>query len=306
MLDPQRLRGIVVPMATPLEPDGRRVNATGVRDLVEHLIRGGVHAVFVAGTTGEGPALEAQEWTRLVRTAVESARGRVPVLAGVLAPATASAAALARTAAELGVDAVVATAPYYYTYSDDEVLSHLQAVADAAGVPVLLYNIPQNTRNAVSMRVCERLAGLPAFVGLKDSSGDLDSFRAWAPVLRRQDPNFRLLVGTDHLVDVAVLLGADGVVPSLANVAPRLLVEAFEAASAGDGAGCAPKIKRITQLMKLYRVRAPQQAGIVVGIKCALEALGLPAGPPAAPGLPPEDRERHAVMDLLRRTGVAT
>ncbi|MFN3286567.1 MAG: dihydrodipicolinate synthase family protein, partial [bacterium] len=121
MLEPQRLRGIVVPMATPLERDGRRVNATGVRELVEHLVVGGVHAVFVAGTTGEGPALEVQEWTRLVRTAVEASRGRVPVLAGVLAPATAPAVALARTAADLGVDAVVATAPYYYAYSHDEV-----------------------------------------------------------------------------------------------------------------------------------------------------------------------------------------
>lgn len=306
MLEPQRLRGIVVPMATPLERDGRRVNATGVRELVEHLVVGGVHAVFVAGTTGEGPALEVQEWTRLVRTAVEASRGRVPVLAGVLAPATAPAVALARTAADLGVDAVVATAPYYYAYSHDEVLSHLQAVAHAASVPVLLYNIPQNTRNAVSMPVCEQLAALPAFVGLKDSSGDLDGFRAWAPALRRRNPNFRLLLGTDHLVDVAVLLGADGVVPSLANVVPRLLVEAFEAASTGDRAGCASKTDRITQLMELYRVRAPQQAGIVVGIKCALEALGLPAGPPAAPGLPPEDRERRAVADVLRRAGVAT
>ena len=306
MLDPQRLRGIVVPMATPLEQDGRRVNASGVQQLVEHVVAGGVHAVFVAGTTGEGPALEPQEWARLVRAAVEASRGRVPVLAGVLAPATAPAVALARTAADLGVAAVVATAPYYYAYSDGEIRSHLRAVADAAGVPVLLYNIPQNTRNAVSMRVCEQLAGSPAFIGLKDSSGDLGSFRAWAPALRRRDPNFRLLLGTDHLVDVAVLLGADGVVPSLANVVPRLLVEAFEAASAGDRAGCVSKIDRIRQLMDLYEVRAPQQAGIVVGIKCALEVLGLPAGPPAAPGLPPEDGERRTVAELLRRTGVAT
>ncbi|MDQ7801997.1 MAG: dihydrodipicolinate synthase family protein [Armatimonadota bacterium] len=306
MLDPQQLRGIVVPMATPLERDGRRVNPTGVRELVEHLVGGGVHAVFVAGTTGEGPALEVQEWARLVRTAVESVRGRVPVLAGVLAPATGPAVALARTAAELGADAVVATAPYYYPYSDDEILFHLRAVADAAELPVLLYNIPQNTRNAVSMGLCEQLAGSPEFVGLKDSSADLDSFRAWAPALRRQDPDFRLLLGTDHLLDVAILLGADGVVPSLANVVPRLLVEAFEAASAGDRVGCSSKIGRITQLMALYRVRAPQQAGIVTGIKCALEALGLPAGPPAAPSLPPQDRERRAVADVLRRLEVTT
>ncbi len=297
MADLSYLRGVVVPMVTPLEPDGRRVNASAVGRLVDHLLSGGIRAIFVAGSTGEGPALEEAEWLRLVSAASEANTGRALLLAGVLAPATAPAARMARLAAQAGADVVVATVPYYYHCSEGELLRHFHAIADASPLPVLLYSIPQNTGSAIPYPVCLQLAASPAFVGLKDSSGDVDSLRSWIPRFREVAPDFRTFLGTDHLVDVAVLVGADGIVPSLANLVPNDLVEAFETVARGEAA--AETLRRVTRLMRLYEVRTPRQAGILVGLKCALEVLRIPAGPPALPVTPPSADEKQFVARVL-------
>ncbi len=302
-MERSRLRGVIVPMATPLRGDARRVNTEAVAQLVEHLVAGGVHGIFVAGTTGEGPLLEEDEWCELVRATSEACRRRAVVLAGVLMPGTATACRLASHASRLGADMIVATTPYYYPFSEAEVRRHLETIAAATDLPVLLYNIPQNTKVSLPHGLCARLASRRSFVGIKDSSGDLDGLRSWIPRLRQEDPSFRVFVGTDHLADVAVLLGADGIVPSLANFAPREVVEAFEAASRGDWPAASRAVQLLTRLMEVYEVRAPRQAGIVVGVKCALEALGLSAGPPAFPTAPPTDQEREFVAAVLRRDG---
>jgi len=302
--DLSRLSGVVVPMVTPLERDGRRVNVSGVQQLVDHLIAGGVRAIFVAGTTGEGPALEETEWFRLVRTASEASGGRALLLAGVLAPATAPAARLARLAAEAGADLVVATTPYYYPHDHDALVRHFESIAAASSLPVLLYSIPQNTGSPVPYPVCLRLASSPSFVGLKDSSGDVDSLRTWIPRWRQVSSGFRVFLGTDHLADVAVLVGADGIVPSLANLVPGQVVRAFEAAARHDLKAAADALRTVTGLMRLYEVRTPRQLGILVGLKCALELLGIPAGPPAQPHSPASPAERELVLQVLRDHGL--
>ena len=304
MSELSRLRGVVVPMVTPLRADARTVDTEAVGRLVEFLVAGGVHGIFVAGTTGEGPLLEEGEWCELVRATSQACAGRAMVLAGVLTPGTATACRLASQAARLGADVVVASTPYYYPFSEVEVRRHLEAIAAAADCPVLLYNIPQNTKVNLPYRLCAELASRDPFVGIKDSSGDLDGLRQWLPRIRQEDPSFRVFVGTDHLADVAVLLGADGIVPSLANFAPRQVVEAFEAASRRDWPAASRAVQLVTRLMEVYDVRAPRQAGIVVGVKCALEALGLSVGPPAFPTPPPTDEERAFVAAVLRREGL--
>ncbi len=305
MIDRGRLRGIVVPMVTPLESDGATVNERGVHQLVRWLIAQGVHGIFVAGTTGEGAALDDAQWKKLVRSAAEAVAGRVPLLAGVLAPTTALAAARARWAADLGADVVVAAAPYYYAYSPRELVAHFQAVARATALPVLLYNIPQTTRNPLTVDVCRELAESPQVVGVKDSSGDVTEFRRWVQVLRFGQRDFRLLLGTDHLTDVAVLLGAQGTVPSLGNIAGRDLVAAYEAAVAGDWAASASHQARALALARVYLVRRDHpQLGVIAGLKCALTLMGLEVGPPAPPALPADIEGRRLVESVLREAGV--
>ncbi len=305
MFDRTKLRGIVVPAVTPFEDDGCTVSEGGVHQLVDFLVGQGVHGIFVAGTTGEAAALDDLQWRRLVRAAADALQGRLPLLAGVIAPTTALAAARARQAADLGADVVVATAPYYYLPSPRELVAHFHAIVRATSLPVLLYNIPQNTKVPLTLETCMELARLDTIVGLKDSAGDVTQFRKAVLALRAGGRDFRMLLGTDHLTDVAVLVGAQGTVPPLANVAGRDLVEAFEAALAGDWGRAAHHQARVAALARIYEIRGEvHQTGIIVGLKCALTVLGVPVGPPAPPVAPPTREELRRVEVLLREGGL--
>ncbi len=305
MFDRTRLRGVVVPAVTPFEDDGCTVSEGGVHQLVDFLVGQGVHGIFVAGTTGEAAALDDLQWRRLVRAAGDALQGRVPLLAGAIAPTTALAAARARQAADLGADVVVATTPYYYLPGRREVVAHFHAIARATPLPVLLYNIPQNTKVHLTLDVCMELVRLEQIVGLKDSAGNVTEFRKAVLALRAGGRDFRMFLGTDHLTDVAVLVGAQGTVPSLGNIAGRELVAVFEAASAGDWERAARHQARVADLARIYEVRGEvHQTGIIVGLKCALTLMGIAAGPPAPPASPPTREELRQVEAILREGGL--
>jgi 4-hydroxy-tetrahydrodipicolinate synthase len=304
VLTPDRVGGIVVPMVTPLEADGATVSERGVEMLVEFVVAQGVHGLFVAGTTGEGAALDDVQWGRLVAETGRALRGRRPLLAGVLGPTTAHAVARARRAADLGADAVVATAPYYYPPDADELLRHFRAVADATPLPVVLYTIPQTTKVDIPLAVCRELAADLRVIGLKDSSGDVTRFRRWVGVLRAGGRDFRMLLGTDLLTDVAVLVGAQGTVPSLGNVAGRGLVAVFDAASSGDWATAARRQDELSALTRIYDLAGPPPGGIIAGLKCALNLLGIPVGPPAPPIRPVDPQGARHIEGLLRESGL--
>jgi len=305
VFDYARLGGIVVPMVTPFEDDGITVSEGGLEQLVDFLVEQGVHGIFVAGTTGEAAALDDTQWRRLVQAAHRAVRGRLPLLAGVIAPTTALAAARARWAADLGADVVVATTPYYYLPSPREIVAHFREIARATTLPVLLYNIPQNTKVHLTLDTCLELAGLEGIVGLKDSAGNVTEFRKAVLALRRAGRDFRMFLGTDHLTDVAVLVGAHGTVPSLGNVAGRELVAAYEAAVAGDWTSSTRHQERAAALARIYDVgREIHQTGIIVGLKCALNLMGIKVGPPARPMLPASAEEIRHVEEVLRQGGL--
>lgn len=304
-MQPSELFGIVPPLVTPFAPDGHTVSERGVHALVDYVIGQGVHGLFVAGTTGEVAALDDNQWQRLVRYAVEACRGRVPVLAGTIAPATAQAAARARWAAELGADAVVATIPYYYPPSPREIVAHYRAIVQATSLPVVLYNIPQLTKVSMNTELYQQLADLPRVVGLKDSSGNITEFRKAALALRANGRDFRLLLGSDHLTDVAVLIGGQGTVPSLANLAARDLVAAYQAAVAGDWPTSVYHQQRALPLTAIYDICPDgHQTGIIVGLKCALNLLGIEVGPPAAPMQPLDAEQTRRVEEILQASGL--
>jgi 4-hydroxy-tetrahydrodipicolinate synthase len=301
LLDPSRLYGIVPPLVTPFLADGYTVSEKGVHDLIDFVLAQGVHGVFVAGTTGEVAALDDVQWRRLVQFSVEACGGRVPVLAGAIAPATSQAAARARWAADLGADAVVATVPYYYPPSPREILAHYRAVVSATSLPVVLYNIPQLTKVGIDLDLYQQLPQIPRVIGLKDSSGDITQFRRAVLSLRTHGNDFRMLLGSDHLTDVAVLIGAQGTVPSLANVAGHYLVAAYEAATAGDWASSARHQEEALAITRIYEVSPDaRQTGIIVGLKCALNLLGIEVGPPAAPMHALDADQTRQVETILR------
>jgi 4-hydroxy-tetrahydrodipicolinate synthase len=306
MMDRAQIGGVVVPMVTPLHADGITVHEAGVHQLVERLVTQRVHGVFVAGTTGEVWALDDEQWSRLVRFAREALRGRVPLYAGVSHPSTAGAVARARLAEQLGADVVVSLAPYYIPPGQADIVRHFQALAHATALPIVVYQYPGIVKTSISLATYGELAKIPGVVGVKDSLADVTEFHHMVLALRENGQDFRLLLGTDVLGNVAVLLGAQGLVPSLGNVAARTIVAGYEAALAGDWQHSLAMQAQASALKAIYRVVSGDGPfdGFLAGLKGALAVLGVEAGPPAAPLRPCTAAEADAIADILRCGGL--
>jgi 4-hydroxy-tetrahydrodipicolinate synthase len=228
-----RFRGIFTPLITPINPD-ESIDFSSLRRLVEFQIHAGVHGLWVMGTSAEFGAFSREERAETVRVVIDAARGRVPVIANVSDAATRLALAHTRDAVAAGADAVAATPPYYYPHSQDELLTHYRAIAAEADGRLFLYNIPQTVRVKVDLTTAKTLVAEGAVTGIKDSQNDLEWFRQLVLFVRREGTDFAAFAGTRHLIDAAVLAGADGAIPSVANAFPDLAVAVYGAASSGD------------------------------------------------------------------------
>lgn len=231
-----RLRGIFVPMLTPLDAD-ERVDTASLRRLVDFLIDAGVHGIWAMGTTGEFACLPESERARAVEATVEQVNGRVPVIANVGDGSTGLAIRHAGHAASAGADALALTPPHYYTNSMDEIAVHFRALKEAyPDLPLLVYNIPQTVKVKMTVATVLQLAREGAVQGIKDSQNDLRWFRVLAQSIRADglEDSFRLFLGTRILIDAGFVIGAHGAIPATSNVAPAASAEAWEASERGD------------------------------------------------------------------------
>lgn len=265
-----RFHGIVPPLVTPLVA-ADAIDVAGLERLVEHVVGGGVHGLFVLGTTGEGPSLSTAVQRELIGRVVRLVAGRVPVLVGISDASLAESVALASCAAESGADAVVAAPPYYFPAGQEPLVRWGQELANRVPLPLLLYNMPEMTKHVLEADTIRRLADCPNIVGVKDSGGDLGYF---AEVVRAARPDWSLFVGPELLLPEACGLGGHGAIPGGANVMPRLFADLYAAVRAGDVARVESLRSQARQLAKLYDV-GHMPGRIVVGIKTALAAMGI-------------------------------
>jgi dihydrodipicolinate synthase/N-acetylneuraminate lyase len=270
---PKPLRGIVVPMVTPLV-DRDTLDTAGLGRLLEHILAGGVHGVFVLGTTGEAPSLSRRLRRELIERVCALVAGRVPVLAGVTDTSLSESVALARAAAEAGAQAVVLSAPYYFPASQAEMIEYLDHAVAAMPLPVLLYNMPSHTKITFGLEVLRRAIEMPQVVGIKDSSGKMIYFHEVLR-LRRQRPDWSVLVGPEQLLGEAVLMGGDGGVCGGANLWPRLYVDVYEAAAAGDLARLASLHQHVMDIAESIYTVGKHGSAVIKGLKCALSCLGI-------------------------------
>ena len=268
-----RFHGIVPPLATPLL-DRDTLDVGGLERLVEHVLAGGVHGLFVLGTTGEGPALPMTVRRAVVERTVKQVAGRVPVLVGISDTVLSDSLALTRFAAERGAAAVVAAPPYYFPAGQEPLERWCRALVAGLPLPLLLYNMPEMVKVILEPDTVRRLADLPGIVGLKDSGGDLAVFAGYARVLRESRPDWSLLIGPEQMLPQAHALGGHGGVCGGANVAPRIFVELQAALERGDEAAAAGWQQKVLALGRLYDV-STQPGRVIVGVKGALAALGL-------------------------------
>ena len=296
------LAGIIPPVITPFDDD-ENYSPGAMKDLLDHLIGQGVHAVFVVGSVSEFYALRIEEIKEVIRTAVRAVGGRVPVVAGTGAIATRDAVALSRYAEEAGADALSVLTPFYIRLDEEELFQHYAAVARAVTIPVLGYTNPARAGGmTLSPRLMSRLANqFENVVGIKDSSGDLTNLLEY----KRMCPaDFKVFTGLDTMIFDAVMNDCAGGVPGLANLAPALVVSIYEHTRAG----------RLAEAKEAQRKLLPLRATYGLGsfpavLKEAAAMLGLPVGPTRRPVQPlsPEARSRlrEVLADVLGEDALA-
>jgi 4-hydroxy-tetrahydrodipicolinate synthase len=270
---PSPLRGIIPPMVTPLL-DRDTLDAAGLERLIEHILAGGVHGLFVLGTTGEAPSLSYRLRYELIERVCGQVAGRVPVLVGITDTSFVESTNIARKAKDAGAKAVVLAPPYYFPAGQSELLEYLQHLTRELQLPLFLYNMPSHTKLVFEPETIRAAAEFPGIVGIKDSSGNMIYFRRLQSLLK-DHPDFSVLMGREELLAEAILLGGNGSVSGGANLLPGLYVELYNAARAKD----LPKVEALHQkVMELsnaiYTVgRYP--SSFLKGLKCALSCIGI-------------------------------
>jgi 4-hydroxy-tetrahydrodipicolinate synthase len=267
------LCGIIPPLVTPLK-DNETLDVESLENLIEHLINGGVHGLFILGTTGEEQSLSYHLRQQMI---VESARinhGRLPLLVCITDTSIVESIKLAKVAAECGADGVVSAPPYYFATGQPELAQFYEELVPQLPLPVYLYNMPSHVKVSFAPDTVARIAKNPQVVGFKDSSANAVYFQSvMYKMQHRQD--FAMLVGPEEITGECVLLGGHGGINGGANMFPELYVGMYNAAKAGD-------LKRVRELQQyimqistsIYTV-GKHGSSYLKGLKCALSLLGV-------------------------------
>ncbi|MCZ0989328.1 dihydrodipicolinate synthase family protein [Streptomyces diastatochromogenes] len=304
---PAPLTGVVPPVCTPLTPD-REVDVPSLLRLVEHLVEGGVHGLFLLGSTSEAAFLTDAQRRLVVEAVVGHVAGQLPVLAGAIDMTTLRVLDHVRAVTAAGAEAVVVTAPFYARTHPSEIVHHYRRLAAASPVPVIAYDIPVAVHTKLPAELVLGLASDGVLAGLKDSSGDLAAFREVVTGARAHH-GFSVLTGSELIVDSALALGADGVVPGLGNVDPQGYVRLYRAARAGDWEGARSEQERLCTLFGMVGVGDPARMGgsssAIGAFKAALHMRGIIDCPVTAePQVPLSGDEVAKVGKFLAGSGL--
>lgn len=299
-------RGVVPPVATPLT-ESFEVDFDSLTRVVENLLDGGVHGLFVLGSTGEVVFHDDATRRRILEHVVKVAGGRAPVLAGVIDPTTDRTIAHAQAAKSIGADAVVATAPFYTRTSQPEVVDHFRCIREAVDLPLVAYDIPVCVHVKIDRKTTVELAREGIIAGLKDSSADDGNFRFCLLDLADK-PDVFLMTGSEILVDTALMMGAHGVVPGLANVDPHGYRRLWDHAQAGDWAAARAEQERLCRLFEMVWVALPRVSAGSAGVgsfKTAMQRMGLiGTNVMARPQRRLDDAEAARIVELVRAAGL--
>jgi 4-hydroxy-tetrahydrodipicolinate synthase len=265
------LRGVIVPLVTPFD-ERNQVDHAALRQVVDFVISKGVHALMVAGSTGEGPLLSLDERRAVLETVVAQANGKVPVIAHTGCIDTGSTVELSRHAQAAGADVISAIVPYFFTFGDEQLYRHFLTVAESVPeMPVLLYAFPGNAKNDISPALLSRLLqAAPNIVGIKSSNDDLNRFQEYVQV---GGEHFTACFGVDELMLGGLVFGAKAQISGNSNSFPEPFVQLYEAFVAGDLAR-AQQLQTVVNLV----INLHQGGRTTAFFKATLGLRGVPAG----------------------------
>lgn len=293
---PLKLSGIIPPLVTPLL-NRDELDRPGLERLVEHVIGGGVHGLFILGSTGEAPSLSYRLRGELIDAVCSLARGRVPVLVGITDTAFVESLAVAERAAAAGAAAVVLSTPYYFPAGQTELLGYVRNLVKELPLPLVLYNMPSLTKVWFETETLQQLAEIDSIIGVKDSGGDLEYFER-AVGLKSVRPDWSILIGPEALLPQAMSLGGDGGVAGGANVLPRLFVDCYDACVAGDDVRRDELQQQIVDFQRIYEI-GKYASRFIKATKCCLSLAGICDDFMAEPFHSFREPERQRVREIL-------
>ena len=287
--------GSIVALVTPMHEDGS-VDYPALRRLIDWHIAEGTDCIGVVGTTGESPTVSHEEHREILRVSVEHAAGRVPIMAGCGSNSTREAIELTAYAKAIGADCTLQVVPYYNKPTQEGMVRHFQAIAEAVDLPVVLYNVPGRTVADMAPETTLRLAQVPGIVAVKEATGNIER-ACW--LIRNAPEGFKIYSGDDPTAIALMLLGGHGNISVTANVAPRLMHELCKAAMAGDAKRAAEIHFKLLPVHKQLFVEPNP-----IPVKWALERMGRCGGTLRLPLLPASVATQSAVEQALTEAGL--
>jgi 4-hydroxy-tetrahydrodipicolinate synthase len=292
------LQGSLVAIVTPMQTGGA-LDLRGLAKLIDFHVAHGTSGIVIVGTTGESPTVSVEEHCLLIKSAVEYAAGRIPVIAGTGANATAEAVELTRYAKQVGASCCLSVVPYYNKPTQEGLYRHFRTIVEKAELPLILYNVPSRTVADLAHDTVLRLAQVPGIIGIKDATADLgrgsELIRALGAAGKA---DFAVFSGEDLTALPLMLMGGHGVISVTANVAPQLMAQMCAAALGGEIAGARAANDRLLPLHRSLFVEANP-----IPVKWALAEMGLIDGELRLPLTPLAPAHHATVRAALREAG---
>ncbi len=286
-----KLEGIIPPIPTPFTSEGE-FNDDLFRGLIRWYLDLGVHGIAICGSTGEGYTILPDEYLRICEVAVNTVKGRVPVIAGIIVNSFKQALIYGRIARNAGADALMVTPPHYiFTPCDEGLYQYFRRLAEELEIPLMIYNVIPHI--PVPLKVIVRLVNdVKYLVGIKQSRGDISGL---ADLVRAVGDKISVMSAIDDLLYPSFVLGAKGSIAAICTVAPDLCIKLYELVRRGE---YVEALKIHNKLLPIWRVVGQQD--MPSRVKAALELRGIPAGYPRLPLLPVTSSVREEISNVLK------
>jgi dihydrodipicolinate synthase/N-acetylneuraminate lyase len=288
------LKGVIPPIVTPLKDNTERIDKESMGKIVESLIKNGVHGIFALGSCGEYTGFDKNRKEEIVDFLTEIINKRVPLLVGITETSTNKVLQLYSKLKSYKPDFLVLSPPFYYYYSPSQIEQYYQTIADKVEIPIVVYNIPHLTKNDIDIKTLSLISQHPNIVGIKDSSGDFVKFQDTLYLFKSD--KFKVFQGIEKLSLVSLLIGADGLVPGLANLIPKSFCDLYDISKKRKNCYDAVIIqKMINKLASIYEFDP-----WIGGLKQAMEFLDLCKNIPCLPYLPVNEESKNSILEIIK------
>ncbi|MEA4936085.1 MAG: dihydrodipicolinate synthase family protein [Paludibacter sp.] len=298
----EKFYGIVPPLVTPLLDDNT-LDLNGLDRLVEHVVAGGVHGIFILGTTGEAQSLSYNLRVEMIKQTSKILKQRIPLLVGITDTSIVDSLNLSRVAYECGADAVVSAPPYYFATGQPELAEYYEKLIPQLDLPIFLYNMPAHTKVSFGVETIKRLAENEKVIGFKDSSANGSYFQSVMYTMRdRKD--FSIFVGPEEMMAEAVMMGASGGVNGGANMFPKLYVDLYNAAVSENIEEVKVLQAKVMQICSTIYSNGKYGSSYLKGLKCGLSVLGICDDYLAAPFNKFDQKHKDEIRKAIEEIGL--